>query len=111
MSKRCANSASVYSLSTAANATFALNTGLRFRRGRLLILPPARSHPGCLQARNLLIPLSKFPEPPIFEKQAQCSLEFFLIWALGSHCGFSKLYLKCTEMQPSPYQTSFWENR
>jgi hypothetical protein len=36
----CVSSASVFSPFTAAWATFALNAGLSFRRGRLLILSP-----------------------------------------------------------------------
>src|SRR3546814_5767567 len=52
----CANSASVFSPFTAANATLALNAGLWFRRGRLLILPPARGQHGRCQTGNPLIP-------------------------------------------------------
>src|ERR1700730_3996862 len=42
MSNCCANSASVSSPLTAASATFALNAGVWFRRGRLLMFSPVR---------------------------------------------------------------------
>jgi putative transposase len=43
----------------------ALNVSRDIRRGRLLIMPPVRSHPGCLQVDNPLIPLCSFSEPPL----------------------------------------------
>src|SRR5690554_1447336 len=49
----------------AASATFALNTGVWLRRGRLVMVAPVRGHTGRHQAQNPLIPLSSFPEPPL----------------------------------------------
>jgi hypothetical protein len=57
----CANSASVFSPPTAASATLALNAGLWFRRGRLLILPPLRGQHGRCQIGNPLIPAVQIP--------------------------------------------------
>ena len=49
----------------AARTTFALNTGVWLRRGRLVMVSPVRGHPGRRQAENPLILLSSFPEPPL----------------------------------------------
>jgi hypothetical protein len=42
-----------------------LNTGVWFRRGRLLIVSPVRGHHRRYQAETPLIPLSRFAEPAI----------------------------------------------
>jgi hypothetical protein len=49
----------------AARATFDLNTGVWFRRGRLLIVSPVRGHHRRYQAETPLIPLSRFAEPAL----------------------------------------------
>jgi len=54
----------------AARATFDLNTGVWFRRGRLLIVSPVRGHHRRYQAETPLIPLSRFAEPALFKKRA-----------------------------------------
>jgi hypothetical protein len=46
-----------------------LNTGVWFRRGRLLIVSPVRGHHHRYQAETPLIPLSRFAEPALFEGQ------------------------------------------
>ncbi|MGZ8388448.1 MAG: hypothetical protein ACXW3R_09745, partial [Rhodoplanes sp.] len=62
---------------TAAKATFALNAGVWFRRGRLLMVSPVRSHLGRCQAETPLIPLSRFAEPALL-------ISSVLIW--GAIC-------------------------
>jgi len=52
----CANAASVSTPFKAASATFVLNVGLWFCRGRLLILPPLCGQHGRCQIGNPLIP-------------------------------------------------------
>jgi hypothetical protein len=42
-----------------------LNTGVWFRRGRLLIVSPVRGHHRRYQAETPLIPLSRFAEPAL----------------------------------------------
>jgi hypothetical protein len=49
----------------AARATFDLNTGVWFRRGRLLIVSPVRGHHRRYQAETPPIPLSRFAEPAL----------------------------------------------
>jgi hypothetical protein len=49
----------------AARATFDLNTGVWFRRGRLLMVSPVRGHHRRYQAETPLIPLSRFAEPAL----------------------------------------------
>src|SRR4051812_14508585 len=56
MSNCCASSASVFSPLTAANATFALNAGVWFRRGRLVIASPVRHAYWPLSGRNSTYP-------------------------------------------------------
>src|ERR1700686_2456393 len=66
MSNCWANSANVFSPFKAANATFALNAGLWFRRARFVIDSLLiRSHPGRYQAETPLIALFKFAEPAL----------------------------------------------
>src|SRR5258708_5219883 len=56
-SKCCASSATVFWPLTAANATFALNAGVWFRRARLLIVSPDSSGTACpLSGRNSTYP-------------------------------------------------------
>jgi hypothetical protein len=43
-----------------------LNTGVWFRRGRLLIVSPVRGHHRRYQAETPLIPLSRFAEPALY---------------------------------------------
>jgi hypothetical protein len=50
----------------AARATFALNAGVWFRRGRLLIISPVRGHLRRIQAETPLIDLFSFAEPALF---------------------------------------------
>src|SRR5688500_7320076 len=52
----CASSASVFSPSRAARATFALKAGLWFRRDRLVIVSPAREPSWPLSGRNATYP-------------------------------------------------------
>jgi hypothetical protein len=49
----------------AARATFALNAGVWFRRGRLLIISPVRGHLRRIQAETPLIDLFSFAEPAL----------------------------------------------
>src|SRR4051812_12464160 len=56
MSNCCANSASVFSPLTAANATFALKAGVWFRRGRLVMVSPVRHAYWPLSGRNSTYP-------------------------------------------------------
>jgi hypothetical protein len=42
-----------------------LNAGVWLRRGRLVMVSPVRGHIGRRQAENPLIPLFRFPEPPL----------------------------------------------
>jgi hypothetical protein len=42
-----------------------LNTGVWFRRGRLLMVSPVRGHHRRYQAETPLIPLSRFAEPAL----------------------------------------------
>src|SRR4051812_41836249 len=56
MSNCCASSASVFSPLTAARATFALNAGVWFRRGRLVIASPVRHAYWPLSGRNSTYP-------------------------------------------------------
>src|SRR4030088_1573871 len=57
-SKCCASSATVFWPLIAANATFALNAGVWFRRARLLIVSPDSSGTACpLSGRNSTYPL------------------------------------------------------
>src|SRR3954467_5513906 len=56
MSNCCANSASAFSPLTAANATFALNAGVWFRRGRLVMVSPVRHPYWPLSGRNSTYP-------------------------------------------------------
>src|SRR3954471_16287252 len=56
MSNCCASSASVFSPLTAANATFALNAGVWFRRGRLVIVSPVWHAYWPLSGRNSTYP-------------------------------------------------------
>jgi hypothetical protein len=44
-----------------------LNTGVWFRRGRLLIVSPVRGHHRRYQAETPLIPLSRFAEPALID--------------------------------------------
>src|SRR5882724_4828772 len=56
-SKCCASSATVFWPLIAANATFALNAGVWFRRARLLIVSPDSSGTACpLSGRNSTYP-------------------------------------------------------
>src|ERR1035437_9027811 len=57
----------------AARATFDLNTGVWFRRGRLLIVSPVRGHHRRYQAETPLIPLSRFAEPAL--NDTRCAAE------------------------------------
>jgi len=57
----CVSSASVFSPFTAANATFAVNAGLWFRRGRLLILPLSGGQHGAVRSAIHLFPLPESP--------------------------------------------------
>jgi hypothetical protein len=59
----------------AARATFDLNTGVWFRRGRLLIVSPVRGHHRRYQAETPLIPLSRFAEPALTKKNTGLSLK------------------------------------
>src|SRR6202041_1534735 len=61
----CASSASVFSPLIAAKATFALNIGLWLRRERLDMVPPATRQQRRNQARNPLIGLFRFAQPPL----------------------------------------------
>src|SRR5450631_656011 len=61
----CANSTSVFSPFMAANATFALNAGLWFRRTRFAIGSPEPQPFWPLSGRKSLIALFKFAEPPL----------------------------------------------
>jgi len=47
-----------------------LNTGVWFRRGRLLIVSPVRGHHRRYQAETPLIPLSRFAEPALTKRSA-----------------------------------------
>jgi hypothetical protein len=67
-SNYCANSASVSSPRTAANATLALKAGLCFRLGLFVIVSADRSHPVRHQADNPLSSLCRLAQP--FLKQA-----------------------------------------
>src|SRR5262245_24813715 len=61
-----ANCASVRSPLIAASATFALNAGVWFRRGLLLMLAPdSRANLARRQAEAPLIPLCRFPKPAL----------------------------------------------
>src|SRR5690349_6806524 len=61
----CAKSASVFSPLRAANATFALKTGLWVRRIRFVMLAPDPRHHRRFQADPPLIALSEFGRPPL----------------------------------------------
>jgi hypothetical protein len=50
---------------TAASATLALNTGVWFRRCRLLIVSPVRGHHRRFQAETPLIVLCRFANPAL----------------------------------------------
>jgi hypothetical protein len=50
-----------------------LNAGVWFRRGRLLMVSPVRSHLGRCQAETPLIPLSRFAEPALRTQRACAS--------------------------------------
>ncbi len=95
----CPNSASVLSRFTAATATLALNAGLRFRRGRLLILPPARGQHGRCQIGNPLIPMGRFPELPFPSQgwgrgfESLRPLQFSAVGSRLSRSGFRRVIL------------------
>jgi hypothetical protein len=53
----------------AARATFALNAGVWFRRGRLLIVSPVRGNLRRIQAETPLIDLFSFAEPALNDRR------------------------------------------
>src|SRR6187455_2775139 len=80
MSNCCANSASVFSPLTAAKATFALNAGVWFRRGRLVIVSPMRHAYWPLSGRN-----STYPDVQISRASSLDAVPLGCPWRVMAH--------------------------
>src|SRR6476620_499201 len=110
MSNCCASSASVFSPLTAARATFALNAGEWFRRGRLLIVSPALQPSWPPSGRNATyltcskIPGQLWPEWVIARGYRALLYGLFFSVLSAFHIGWKELSVGSWIARLNPYE-------